>query len=314
MSMSYHILTDDDVRRLLPMPDAVRAMETAFREMANGSLVAPSRFRVESPDVALVFTAGAATAYEKVIGFRVYDILPSDSVADPVQMIAVYDSETGAFKGVIFGRLAGSMRTGAIDGVAIDHLARSDASTLAVIGAGYQARTQLAACMTVRAFNRVTLYSRTATRAEAFCREIADQHGVPCEIAGSAHEAVRGADVVVCATNSRVPVLETTWIEPGMHITTIGPKTVDAHELPLDIAGVCDIITTDSLAQVRAYDPPFYIGETEKIVGLDQIVAGHASGRESPEDITLFCSVGLAGTEVVLANRVFQRYEAEQAG
>lgn len=312
--MTYHVLTEDDVRRLLPMRDAVDAMETAFREMANGSLVAPPRFRVESPDVALVFTAGAATAYEKVIGFRVYDVFPSSSVADPVQMVAVYDSESGAFKGVIFGRLTGAMRTGAINGVAVDHMARPDAATLGVIGAGYQARTQVAACMAVRPFERVALYSRTASRAEAFCREIGEGYGVECAVAGSAREAVQGADVVVCATNSPTPVLDTAWIAPGTHVTTIGPKTVDRHELPLDIADACDVIATDSLTQVQAYDPLFYIGETEKIVGLEQIVVGVTPGRRSPEDITLFCSVGLAGTEVVLANRVFQRYEAEQAG
>ena len=163
---SYLVLTDADVTEHLTMPVAVEKMEDAFRELAAGTLVAPPRFRVEAPKGALVFTAGAATGAEQAIGFRVYDTFPSSASTDQTQLVAVFDSETGWFKGVVIGGAIGAMRTGAIGGVAVKHMARPDARVLAVVGAGLQARTQLRAAMAVRTFEQVFITSRTRSSAE----------------------------------------------------------------------------------------------------------------------------------------------------
>jgi ornithine cyclodeaminase len=101
-------------------------------------------------------------------------------------------------------------------------------------------------------------------------------------------------------------VLETAWLKPGAHVNSVGPKFTGAHEMPLDIVEVCQVIATDSLAQATAYAKPFFIEDLDRVAGLDQIVAGRINGRRSENDITLFCSVGLAGTEVVLANELLR--------
>jgi ornithine cyclodeaminase len=121
----------------------------------------------------------------------------------------------------------------------------------------------------------------------------------------SAREAVAGADIVICDTNSGTPVIESGWLEPGVHVNNIGPKLASRHELPPDVADVCDLIVTDSLAQVEGYGQPFYLPPFT-MTSLDQIVVGNAPGRLSAGARTLFCSVGLAGTEVVLANALIE--------
>ena len=156
--MRYTVLTDDDVRRVLPMSAAVDRIESALREHAEGTLVAPPRFRVDVAKGALIFTAGAVTHYDKAVGFRVYDRF-QDSHASHGQVVVVFDSDTGDFKGVIVGGHLGAMRTGAIGGVAIKHMARPDASRAAILGSGRQARTHLEAAAVVRHFASVKVYS-----------------------------------------------------------------------------------------------------------------------------------------------------------
>ena len=303
--MDYHILTDEHVHKLVTMRDAVTVMQAVFRTMANDKLVAPPRFRLDAPlgNGALVFTAGATP---QALGFRVYDTFPSPSGTEQVQLVAVFDGNTGNFRGAIVGSAIGAMRTAAIGGVAIDQMARQDAQTLVIIGAGFQARQQVQAALAVRDFEQVILYSRTRSSAEKLQTFIKRRFTVACEVVDSAEIATRQADVLICATNSRHPVFETAWIKAGTHISSIGPKARAGHELPDDIDTICTSVATDSLAQLNGYD--HFLQGRVTIVGLDQIVAGKQIGRITDNAITLFCSVGLAGTEVMLADLVLQKY------
>ncbi|CAN5853726.1 N/A [soil metagenome] len=303
MAEPYFILTDTDVAEHLTMSVAVAKMEDAFRELAAGTLAAPPRFRVEAPNGALVFTAGAAMGAEQAIGFRVYDTFSSAASTEQTQLVVVFNSETGRFKGVVIGAVIGAMRTGAIGGVAIKYLARPDAQVLAVVGAGFQARTQIRAAMAVRSFKQVYVSSRTRSSAEKFRDEVVTEFGVPCE-ATDAQTAVQNADVVLCATTSRTPVLETAWLKAGTHINQVGPKGFGASELPASITDIATLIATDSVAQTRAYDKPHFVTDESRFVGLESVVVGDVPGRLHDDNITLFCSVGLAGTEVVLANHL----------
>ena len=304
------ILREADVHSVLTMGEAVDVMRRAFSALAAGELLAPPRFRVESPQGAMVFTAGATTGAEPLLGFRVYDTFPRGPQGEQDQIVVVYDAGQGRLKGVVLGRILGAMRTGAIGGVAIDTLARRDTAVLSVIGAGYQARTQVQAALAVRDFAEVVIFNRTPERAAALCAELSAQHSLPCRLAATAEEATRAADVLICATKSKTAVLDSAWITPGTHITTIGPQTTAGHELPLDIVDVADVIATDSIPQSQAFDAPFFIPD-DRLVALDQIISGAAAGREADEQVTLFCSVGLAGTEVLLGDYVLERAAAK---
>ena len=300
------ILTDDDVDRLVTQGVAVAKMEDALRELASGKLVAPPRFSLDTESGSLVFTAGAATGTEQVLGFRVYDTFHGAST-ETEQIVAVFDAADGRLKGLILGHRIGELRTGALGGVAIKHLANAATPVLAVLGAGAQARAQIHAALAVREVSRVMISSRSLVRAEVLRQELLREYDLDCIVADSPREAVREADIVICATSSISPVLESEWIKAGAHVTTLGPKRFGAQELPSDFGSRCAVVTTDSLAQVEAYDR-FFLTSGPELSGLDQIVAGKIPGRTHPDDITLYCSVGLAGTEVILANEVLGRF------
>lgn len=308
---SYLVLTDEDVRGLIDYGVAVEKMEDALRELAAGTLVAPPRHSFDTELGSLVFTTGAATGSVRALGFRVYDTF-AGAATDTDQIVAVYDPAQEGLAGVIIGSFIGGMRTGALGGVAVKHLARPDAEVLAVVGAGFQARSQLQAALAVSEIGRVVISSRTRASADRLKNQVLQHHRVECSTVATAKDAVRDADVVILATSSLTPVIESDWIKTGAHVTTVGPKLRGAQELPSDFGERCAIVVTDSTAQLESYGQ-FFLDTGPAPFGLDQIVAGSRPGRTDPNQITLYCSVGLAGTEVVLASDVLRRAAAQAA-
>ncbi len=308
----YRILTDEEFEGQLSMTTAIRVIERAIESHGEGGLDAPSRFSIDAENGSLVFTVGMETNAFNVMGFRVYETIPESP--DEHQLVATYDSDTGTFEGVIIGHRVGAVRTGAIGGVAIDRLARSDAKTVGVLGSGRQARTQLEAAATVRDLDEVNVYSPTTDNREQFAAELGPGLGLDANAVSTSEAAVRGADVLITATSSREPVFDSDWLEPGVHVNSVGPKFETAHELDPAVAANSDVIVTDSLAQVDDYEPEFFLANTpdrSRMIELGDIVTGSVSGRDSDDETTLFCSVGLAGTEVVLAHEAVRRVGAD---
>lgn len=307
--MTVRVLGDADVEQLITMGESVEVMAEACRRHAIGRLAAPARLAAPLEWGQLVFTIGGYSDESAGrIGFRVYDTEHFGSeVRD--ELVAVFDTGNGALVGLVAGSCLGPLRTGAIGGVAVDSLARNDVTTLALVGTGKQARTQLQAACAVRTFEVVRAFSRTATRCEAFCREMTGRTGIEIEPVESAREAVTDADVVICSTISDTPVLETDWISPGTHIQNVGPKFRDSSELPVGLYESAEVLVTDAPAQLEDYGDRFVVAGTphaERIVSLGETISGAAAGRSDPEQVTLFCSLGLAGTEVALADRLLQ--------
>lgn len=301
------VLTDGDVYSQFEYETVVDAMGDAFAERAAGTLEAPPRWRVDAGEGDLVFTAGAATGATNAAGFRVYGTHP-DSGDGQTELVTVFDATTGALEGLLLGHAIGGLRTGGIGGVAIDCLAREDGDTLGILGSGFQARAQVGAACAARNFAEVLVYSPTPESREAFVETADDEVEPPVRAADDPEPVVREADALVCATNSEAPVFDPDWLESGTHVTTIGPRFRDAHELPLEVVDRADVVATDSLAQVDAYDRPYLAtGEDrERMVELADALEDPELGRTHDDDITLFCSVGLAGTEVVLGKRFLE--------
>ncbi len=290
------------------MNSIVGAIEHTFEEQANETIVSPPRFYLETERGDLVFTAGAVTAMQKVIGFRVYDTFANDFDGHQ-QFVCVFDSDTGIFRGIVIGNLLGAVRTGAIGGVAIKTMARKDAKRIAVLGTGVQAHTQLKAAVAVRDIKHVRVFSRNQENRESFATEMTKKLDVEVEAVDSSKDCVSNADIIICATNSGSPVFEAEWLTPGVHINTVGPKSINRHEVPIEIGARSSVIVTDSIEQLKAYSTPHFLVGTpdeKRIIQLGDIVSGKASGRTGQKDITLFCSVGLAGTEVVVANEIIK--------
>lgn len=272
------ILNNEDVRAA-PASAVVAAAREALLQAGRRELVAPPRGRIELGSVDYVFTAGALA--DGTSGFRAYRA--GQPAGD--QLVAVWDA-LGCLTGVVVGDELGARRTGALGAVAVDALARTDAHTLGLVGTGRQAWTQQWAVAAVRDLKQVRVYSRSKQHREDF-----------------AATAVRDADIVVLATRSTEPVIEAADVAIGAHVTTVGPKFRDSHEAPLQLLTAAAVLTCDSPEQAAAYPEPFIIDSTS-LVSLADVLLGVAPGRRSRDDITVHCSVGLAGSEVLLAQHL----------
>ncbi|MFB6166048.1 MAG: ornithine cyclodeaminase family protein [Haloarculaceae archaeon] len=305
--MTGPVLTDGDVFGALPTADVVALMELAFEERAAGTLRAPPRWSLDVADGSLVFTVGAATGQVSAMGARIYETVGRG--ADHTQLVAVFDSETGSFEGVVLGHAIGLLRTGGIGGVAVEHLARADADTVGVLGSGAQARSQLEAIAAVRDLDVARVYSPTREHRDSFAAKLDGILAADVCAVDDAEAAVRDADVLVCATDAAEPVFEADWLAPGAHVSTLGPKFADAHEVPIAVAERADRLVTDSLPQTDSEDRPWFLPtpDRERLIELADVVAGAIPGRTAEDELTLFCSVGLAGTEVVLADEILRR-------
>ncbi|NJC72632.1 ornithine cyclodeaminase family protein [Planosporangium thailandense] len=282
------MLDDVAVTTRLRPTAAVAAMRAALLAAHRGELVAPPRVHAGG----LTFTAGRLPG--RWYGYRAYDTHVGGQ-----QVVAVHAEPTGDLAGVAVGTALGAFRTGALGAVAADVLARRDATTVGVIGTGRQAWTQLWALSAVRQLSDVAIYSRTPQRQSALVDRVQTELRIPARAVQTAHEAVAARDIVVLATSSPTPVLDASWLAPGSAVTTVGPKQIDRAEFGLDLPMRAQLIVTDSLPQLRAYDPPALL-TNNAAVALGAIIAGDHPGRTNPDAITVYASVGLAGTEPYL--------------
>jgi ornithine cyclodeaminase/alanine dehydrogenase-like protein (mu-crystallin family) len=204
------------------------------------------------------------------------------------------------------------MRTGAASGVATKFLANADARTVAMIGTGSQARTQLEAIAAVRKIERVRAFGRDAQRREQFAEEMAARLNITVRAVASAEEAVRGADIVVTSTTASEPVVFGAWLKPGAHINAIGANFPEKRELDDETVRRAGAIVVDSLEQskqesgdlIRAFgDAAARWSSVRELAG---IVAGKVAGRAKADEITVFKSNGIAIEDVVVAGRVYE--------
>lgn len=302
------VLTDEDVRDALSMADVVKTMRLALRERVHGTLLAPPRWSLDVPDGALVFTAGAAMG-AGTMGFRAYETLGRGPGHQG--LVGVWNAESGTFDGVVVGNRVGLLRTAGLNGAAAEALARPDASTLGVLGTGPQARQGARAVCAVREIDAVRVYAPTPEHRETFAERMPAKLDAPVEAHDGPEPVVRGADVVYCATDSTDPVLEADWLDAGTHVHTLGPKSRADHELPPAVLDRADVVATDSLDQVAAFDGEF-LAPTDRLVELGDLVVEGVD--RAPDALTVFCSVGLAGTEVVLADRYLRAVSRSEGG
>ncbi|MEO3777388.1 ornithine cyclodeaminase family protein [Micromonospora sp. B11E3] len=296
------LISDRDVAAALDAATTVEAMRDALLAAHAGRLVAPPRASAALGGGRMVLTAGHLTG--EWYGYRSYDTFGHP---DAEQLVVLHDGRTGAVRAVAVGEELGSRRTGGLGGVALAALARPDAATLGVIGSGAQAWTQVWAAAAVRPLREVTVHSRSAARREAFAARVRAELGVPARAVGTARAAVAGRDVVVLATTSPTPVLAAADLAPGAHVNAVGFKQIDRHEFGPDLLDRAEVLVTDSPAQAAAYDPPMLAAlppYADRLRDLGAVLAGAVPGRTRADQVSVFCSTGLAGTEVFLLDRL----------
>ena len=296
------ILDEDAVRALLRMDELIPAMATALADLSRGKVVQPMRVMMPVGDHGGFL--GLMPAYGGALGAKLVTFYPNNQgVPTHHALILLFRPETGEPLVTMDGRLITEMRTAAVSAVATKLLARPEASVLAIIGSGVQARSHLEAMRLVRAFREIRVWS--PRNAGAFAR----QFGV--HAAGSAAEAVRGADVVVVATTSQVPVLRGEWLSPGTHINAVGAPRPTWRELDDAILRTARIYVESREAATRESGDIIAAGRVDAEIG--EVVTGAMRGRESAGELTLFKSVGVAVEDVVTADLVYRKARASSA-
>lgn len=309
------LLHESDVGLLLTMDDVIAAVEQGFRFLGEGTGSNQPRSRSVTPSGTL-HVMHAAAPLLGVMGVKSYATTPRGS-----RFVAVlYRLEDGEPVLIAEADRLGQMRTGAASGVATKYLARAEAGTLGIIGSGWQARSQVAAVARVRPVALVKVYSRLQERREAFAAEMAVELGTEVVAVASAQEAVDGAEIVVTATSSRDPVLQGSWLQPGVHINAIGSNAAARRELDAEAVRRSELIAVDSLEQARIecgdLIAPAVAGEPvwERVTELGSIVAGASPARSRQEQITLFESQGIAIEDVVTMELLYRRAVASRVG
>jgi len=310
------LLTEADVRSLLTMPIALEVVEDSLRQQGRGELILHPRRRIKMPDNALLHYMAAADTVHGFIGMKLYTVVRG--VARFV--VPLFRSTTGEMAALIEADALGQIRTGAASGVATKYLANPGARTAAIIGTGYQARTQLEAIAGVRRLERVRAFGRDADRREKFCREMSERIAVAVQPATSSEEAVKGAEILITATSATKVVLEGAWLAPGMHINAMGANWPQKRELDAAAVARAGKIVVDSIEQAKmeAGDLIQAFGEDSSrwnsVQELAEIVTGKAPGRSNPAEITLFKSNGIAAWDLAAAVRVYEMATAQGMG
>lgn len=308
-------ITEDEVRRLVDMRAALDGVRGAFRALAEGTAENVARRRAAAPGV-LLHNMHAAAGYLGVAGAKVY----ATTRAAAIFHFLLYDAATGKLLAMIEADYLGRLRTGAASGVATELMARPDATTIGLFGTGRQARTQLEAVCAVRRLTRVDVFSRDADRCAAFADEMSRVLGVEVAPALRPDLAVTEKDIVITATSAKTPVFDGHLLEEGTHLNVVGSNFLNKAEIDVETVRRADVIVCDSIEACRLEAGDFIAaieaGVTcyENMHDLSAIVAGTATGRAKPEDVTLFKSVGLAVEDVALGYEVLRRAKEHGIG
>ena len=307
------ILTEREVAEILSMKEAVRLLEASFRLHAEGKTHLAPRLVMPLTGVAGNFRIMAAVIPD-MGGFGLKTLTGTPGKRAPEETyfaILYFDTETGALRAVMPGTHITGTRTGAASGVATRYLAREDAASLGLIGAGFQGRNQVAAVREVRDITTVRVYDLFPEAAASYAAALSGE-GLDAQPVGSAEAAVRGLDVVCAATTTKEPVILADWLEPGMHVNSVGANAPVKREVEAAAFSRCRVVLDfreqvlgeagDLMAAIR--DGAFR--EDQLHAELGDVVVGRVAGRSSPDDITLFKSVGVAIEDVACAAFVYE--------
>jgi ornithine cyclodeaminase/alanine dehydrogenase-like protein (mu-crystallin family) len=285
-------LSEEDVRGFLPMRDAIGVMRAAFEALAQGRAINQPRRR-------LILDTGAtlhsmAGSYLNYFGTKFYSTHPKYGANF---YFVLYDAETARPLAMMEANYLGQIRTGAASAYATDLLANPDAQTLGVIGSGFQAQTQVEAVRAVRPIRSVRVWSRSEEKRRKFAEECS------AIAVGTAEEAVRGAQIVVTATNSAEPVIEDAWIAPGALINAMGSNSGKRRELPGELVRRASLVAVDSLDQAKTEAGDLILADSWANVVELQDVHRHFD----PGATTMFKSLGIGVEDVAAGAFVYER-------
>ncbi len=313
--MRLRVLTASDIDALLPMRDAIQVNAGAYVDLSMGRVQMPQRLALQTDDGVVLFMPALQRSSGN-LGMKVVSVFPHNTTQHlPTihALVLVIDPDTGVPQALLNGTRLTALRTGAGAGAATQVLAREDSRVMAMFGAGGQAMDQVEAVLAVRPVEEVRIYTPSGASAERLARRLQERY--PDRVfrrVADPGEAVRGADIITCATTSSTPVFAPEDVSPGAHINGVGSFTPSMREV--QIVGLPHLrVFVDSVEAARAEAGDLIQAVAEghlrwdDVIEIGQVLAGQQEGRRSRDEITFFKSVGVAVQDAATAGAVVRR-------
>jgi alanine dehydrogenase len=308
-------LRESDVEALSSMKMAIEAVEQAFKLQGEEKVYLTPRRRCQFNNKGMLHVMSSSLPTLGYAGLKSYT-----SLNGVFKFMVLLYKEDGQLVAMMEADKLGQLRTGATSAVATKYMARKESSNLGVIGAGFQARTQIEGICSVLPIKDVMVYSKTTEKLQKFCKEMTETLRIEVHPAKTPEAAVKGMDIVVTATTSNEPVFKGEWLSKGTHINAIGSNFLTKQEIDVATVKKCACVVVDSCEQamlecgdlaIAAEAGDFY-WEDARDLGL--VVVGEFPGREDAGEITLFESQGVALEDVALAVKVYEKAVKEGKG
>jgi ornithine cyclodeaminase/alanine dehydrogenase-like protein (mu-crystallin family) len=304
------------VREVLPMPECIEAMVTAMTAVSDGRIAVPPRIIMPLVDGSGYFgVMPGSSADPLVYGAKVISLHPSNPARGlpAIQgFVVLFDHSTGVPVVLVEGATITALRTAAASGLATRELARRDATTLGLLGAGVQADSHLEAVCAVRAIREVRIWARSADKAREFARRHT-RPGGPAIVAVDTPRDAAGCDVVCAVTGSPEPVLHGEWVQPGAHVNLVGAHTATTREADSALIARARVYV-DLRESARNEAGDLLIAEREGAIGPDHVVGeigevllGRVRGRRDEREVTVYKSLGIVAQDLVAAYVAWQR-------
>jgi ornithine cyclodeaminase len=299
-------------------------MAATLRSLAGGGGTNPLRAAMWLPDKrGLIGMMPGMSDEPEALGLKVVAVFPGNhgTHLDSHQgVVILFDPDDGVPLAIVDASEVTAIRTAAVSGMVTELLARDDASVVAMLGTGVQARTHLEAMAEARTLTEVRVYSRSEANRARFVERASARYDFPVRATASAEEAVCGSHIVCTVTSSKEPVLHGEWLELGMHINAAGSSVKFARELDTAAVVRCRLFVDQRESTVNEAGDYLFpleegaIDESHILAEVGEVLLGTHPGRDSREDITLFKSLGLAVEDLAAAHHLLERARAEGVG
>ena len=292
------------------------AVEESLLQQARGTAVnLPRGHSIAGPGVFLAYMQ-AVLHEQGVAGFKTY----TASSQDYRFLVYLISAESGRLLAIIEANRLGQLRTGAATGISVKHMSRNGRQVVGILGSGFQAGTQLEALCQVRDVESALVYSRNSAHRSAFADKTSRELGLTVRAVDTARDVVDASDILVTITSSRTPVLEGSWLRPGMHVAAVGGANEYVTELDDDAILRPEILVVDSIAQAKMECGELLMPASrglilwEQVRELWEVVGGTVPGRRGDDEVTLFKSLGMAIWDVAVAKAVYDKALAYGVG
>ncbi|HEX2669116.1 MAG TPA: ornithine cyclodeaminase family protein [Gammaproteobacteria bacterium] len=302
------VLDRKQVESLLDMDALIAALAPAMVELSAGRISMPPRTLAEVPERGLLGVMPAYLPSSNTLSCKLVSVFPGNGpkgLPTHQAVVMLFDADTGATLAMLDGASITALRTAAGSALATRLLAREDASVLLVVGNGVQAASHARAIPRVRKIRELRIAARDDVAAAALARELGEELGVKARALPIGKEAFAGAQVICATTHAAEPVVQGAWLEPGMHLNSVG---LNPRGRELDAEAVLGArVAVESRAAALAPPPSGAndLKEARTPVEIGEVLAGTQPGRQSPEEITLYKSVGVAVQDAVAARLVY---------